>query len=130
MAIKKLWRYEKSKLLIRRGSAIMNCTKCPCSCEPFIVVEWISNSNGSQGTHKCFNLRPYQGDGVGIPGAKWRLVETGACLKYGNGDVNENGKLVGLRDEFCSNYSYNGYMKLQIGCPQQNGTIKWATRCS
>lgn len=131
MAVKKLWRLSISKLLVRRGSKIMRCEKCPCECEPYIIVEWTSNGRDPQpqGTVKCFDLTPYKVDGIGIPGAKWRLIETGACLHYGSGDVDENGKLVGLRDQFCSSYGYNGYMKLQIGCPQQDGTTKWATRC-
>lgn len=129
MAIKKLWRSNKTKRIVRRSSLLIKCSKCPCNCEPQILVEWTSNANGGDGKYKCFNLRPYQKQGTAIPGAKWRLIETGACLGYGSGDVNEKGKLVGLRDQFCSSYSYDGHMKLQIGCPQTDGSIKWATRC-
>lgn len=132
MAVKKLWRLSKSKLLVKRGSKIMNCQQCPCECEPYIIAEWTTNASNPQpqGTVKCIDFTPYRGDGVGIPGAKWRSIETGACLlRGGSGDVDEKGKLVGLPQKYCTSYSYNGYVKLQIGCPQPDGSIKWATRC-
>lgn len=78
-------------------------------------------------TNPTWNLSPYSGDGIGTPGAHWRLIETGAGVKYGSGDINESGRLVGLPSVFTSSYGYDGYMELQQGCEQPDGTIKWPT---
>jgi hypothetical protein len=70
-------------------------------------------------------LTPFQGDNQAPPGSVWRLRETGAGLVYGSGVVDQNGRLVGLPDSFRSSYSYAGYMQIEIGCYQENGSIKW-----
>ncbi|MGL6196612.1 MAG: hypothetical protein ACRC2T_17505 [Thermoguttaceae bacterium] len=100
-------------------NAKSECVVC-CPCKPKVLGTFVTNS-----TTPVWDLREYQGDEMAPPGAYWRLRETGAGLFYGNGRVDANGKLAGLPDEFRSNYSYNGYMQLEIGCEDEEGTIKW-----
>jgi len=75
------------------------------------------------------------GPGVATPCAFWRLIETGSCYRYshpwyGAGCVDSTGRLVGLPSSFTSQYSYNGYMQLQIGCRSASGTqINWPGSC-
>ena len=115
---------KKGKGLVREnGSLSVFNSKgiCPdCCCKPKVLATYTTNSS-----NRTWNLTQYQGDGVGPPGGSWRLRERGAGLTYGSGTINENGKLVGLPGSFTTNYSYDGYMQLEIGCPQQDGTIKW-----
>ena len=126
----RLWRFSKKRTLITRKGKIMLCGQCPCGCQPKIIVEWTSNNNGGQGKYKCFDLTPYQKDWIGTPGARWRIIETGACLTYHTGDINGNGKLIGLPSSYCSKYNYDGHMVLQMGCPiTDSSSTKWATRC-
>lgn len=106
------------------------CPAC-CPCEPFVL--------GSYTTHRtyapCWDLTPYQGPGKAPPGSFWRLIEMGSCYPssypwYGAGCVDADGRLVNLPNQFCTNYSYNGYMQLQIGCLSQDGTqIIWPGTC-
>jgi hypothetical protein len=91
-----------------------------CCCKPKILASYTTNSS-----HPTWDLTPWQGDGQAPPGSFWRLRERGAGLLYGSGTVDENGKLVGLPNSFTSNYSYDGYMQLEIGCRQPDGSIKW-----
>ena len=125
----KLWRNSAKKLVLNDEGKVWVFKDCPCDCEPKIIASQTVNGRVGSSYPKCFDLTPYQGDYVGIPNSKYRLIETGACVTYQIGNINENGKLVGLRDKFCSNYSYNGYMELQQGCIQADGKIKWPGRC-
>ena len=96
-------------------------SKCSddCSqCEPSVIASYTTN-----GDNPTWDLTPYQGDGIGKPNALWRLYERGR--------IDENCKLEGLPSQFKSNYTYDGYMELQQGCPDvccDNlwcGNIKW-----
>ena len=84
-----------------------DCTECT----PRIIASFTTNPDTP-----VWDLTPYQGDGVGTPNRKWRLFERGAGLEYESGEIDANGQLVGLPDEFVSHYSYDGYMELQEGC--------------
>ena len=129
----KLWRNSKNQLVLTGENELWIADSCPCDCEPKIIAEWTTNGSTPQppGTVKCVDFTPYQGNCMGPPGGRWRSLEVGACLiRGGQGDIDENGKLVGLPDSYCSGYSYNGYIKLEVGCRQPDGKIKWATRCS
>jgi len=94
--------------------------KCPnCCCTPRILASYTTLNYG------IWDLTPYQGDYQAPPGSSWRLWESSYGLTYGSGNVDQNGRLVNLPNSFMSNYSYAGYMRIEIGCPQENGTIKW-----
>lgn len=125
----KIWHTAKKKIALNKKKNIWRCKKCPCDCEPKVIASQTVNNRSDDEIPRCFDLTPYQGDGIGAPLHKWRLIETGACLRYNLGDINEDGKLVGLPSSFCSNYSYNGYMSLQQGCIQKDGSIKWPGTC-
>ena len=84
-----------------------------------------------------FDLRPYQGPHMACPFAFWRLIEVSHCYPYsypwyGAGHVDESGRLTGLRDFFTPprQYSYDGYIELQIGCLTPDGQhIIWPGEC-
>ncbi len=104
-------------------------SKCSddCShCKPSVIATYTTN-----GDNPTWDLTPYQGDGVGKPDALWRLYELSGCVEYKRGRIDENGKLEGLPNQFKSNYTYDGYMELQQGCPDiccddlWCGDIKW-----
>jgi hypothetical protein len=98
--------------------------KC-CCCEPKVLASFVTHSTNAP----VWDLRPYQGNDMATPGAGWRLIETGVCLRYEFGTVDANGNLTGLPDEFRTKYAYAGYMELQIGCVQPNGSIHWPGAC-
>lgn len=97
-----------------------NCT-CQINCSPYVLASKTVNRN----TDPVMDLTPYQGPGHNYPLNKWRLIETGYHLVYYSGDIDCDGKLVGLPSQFVSNYYYNGYMQLQVGCVQENGSVTW-----
>lgn len=103
------------------------CSEC---CTPYVLASFTTNSS-----NPTWNLTPYQGPGKATPCAFWRLIETGSCYPYsypwyGAGCVDSTGRLVGLPSSFTSQYSYNGYMQLQIGCRSASGTqINWPGSC-
>lgn len=130
----KLWLNKDDKTLIRKkkNGRLIVCWVCPC-CKPNVIASQITNASSGP---KTWNLRPYQGDKVGLPGARWRIRDVGeshhnnsdaSCSGtiYYNGTIDANGKLTGLPNEFVSGYSYNGYMELQQGCVQEDGSILW-----
>lgn len=83
-----------------------------CSCKIQNVVEFTVSEYTNN------NLIPYQdATQFGIQdGTPWRLIETGYPYKYFEGVVS-GGRFVGLPDNFRPiRYTYNGHMKLQIGC--------------
>lgn len=128
----KIWHTAKKKIALNKKKNIWRCTKCPCDCEPKVIARWTTNASTPQpaGTVKCVDFTPYQGDGVGVPEQRWRAIEVGACLlRGGSGSINEDGKLVGLPSSYCSSYNYNGYIELQQGCVQKDGSIKWPGTC-
>lgn len=129
-----LWRDKKTGKIIKseKKGLLVECWVCPC-CKPKVIASMITNA---QTGPKDWDLRPYQKEHIGIPGAKWRLRDVGeshhynsnsSCtgIQYGSGWINDKGVLVGLPDKFTSTYSYNGYMQLQIGCFREDGTIEW-----
>ena len=129
-----LWKDKETKKLIKKkkNGRLIVCWVCPC-CKPRVIASKITNrSSGTQ----TWNLRPYQGDKIGLPGHRWRIRDVGeshhnnpdaSCSGtiYNNGTIDGNGKLTGLPDEFVSGYSYNGYMELQQGCVRDDGSIEW-----
>ena len=129
-----LWRDKETKKLIKKkkNGRLIVCWVCPC-CKPRVIASQITNANTGP---KTWNLRPYQGDKIGLPGHRWRIRDVGeshhnnpdaSCSGtiYNNGTIDGNGKLIGLPDEFVSGYSYNGYMELQQGCVLDDGSIEW-----
>lgn len=126
----KLWKNGKTRTLIKKDGFLVVCWTCPC-CKPRVIASKITNPNSPR-----WDLTPYQGERIGLPGARWRLRDVGeahhndrdqSCsgVIYGNGSIDKDGKLVGLPNEFVSGYSYNGYMQLQQGCVDENGNITW-----
>ena len=128
MAGDSLW-IKNGKIIVENGSAII-CKRCPCECEPRVIKSFKVNKEDGP---RCYDLTPYQGKGVGTPGYRWRLIETGesGCgdNRYGSGNINDDGVLVGLQPEFCSHYPYDGYMSLQEGCYDENGDLIWPDIC-
>lgn len=129
-----LWKDKETKKLIKKkkNGRLIVCWVCPC-CKPRVIASQITNANTGP---KTWNLRPYQGDKIGLPGHRWRIRDVGeshhnnpdaSCSGtiYNNGTIDGNGKLTGLPDEFVSGYVYNGYMELQQGCVRDDGSIEW-----
>lgn len=130
----KLWKDRETKKLIRKkkNGKLIVCWVCPC-CKPRVIASKITNANTGP---KTWDLTPYQGEKIGLPGAKWRLRDVGeshhnnpdaSCSgsQYGEGSIDGDGKLVGLPAQFTSGYSYNGYMELQQGCVREDGSVDW-----
>ena len=102
-----------------------HCTLC-CGCKPKVLGSYITNAE----TSPTWDLTPYQGLHQAPSNSYWRIIETGACLVYHTGCVDKRGQLVNLPDEFRTNYSYNGYMELQIGCyDPKDDLIHWPGTC-
>ena len=129
-----LWKDKETKKLIKKkkNGRLIVCWVCPC-CKPRVIASQITNANTGP---KTWNLRPYQGDKIGLPGHRWRIRDVGeshhnnpdaSCSGtiYNNGTIDGNGKLTGLPAEFTSGYGYNGYMELQQGCVRDDGSIEW-----
>lgn len=91
-----------------KASCSDDCTECPKK----IITTAITNS-----ANPIWDLRPYQGVGIGDPNTYWRVWERSGDVEYHRGEIDENGTLVGLPDQFETNYNYDGYMELQQGCP-------------
>ena len=89
--------------------------------EPSVMARKTTNT-----ANLIWNLTPYLEPGKARNGSThWSIIERSDRLQYGNGTVDGDGRLTGLPPEFRSGYSYNGYMRLEIGCLQENGSIKW-----
>ena len=129
-----LWRDKKTGKIIRKEKTgrLVVCWVCPC-CKPKVIASAITNA---QTGPKEWDLRPYQKEQIGLPGARWRLRDVGedhhnnpgeSCsgTVYGEGRIDEKGRLIGLPDTFVSDYSYNGYMEIQMGCVREDGDIEW-----
>ena len=129
-----LWKDRETKKLIRKktNGRLVVCWVCPC-CKPRVIASKITNASDGRAE---WDLTPYQGDKVGLPGARWRIRDVGeahhndsdaSCsgVIYNNGTIDGNGKLVGLPDKFVSGYNYNGYMELQQGCVREGGSVEW-----
>ena len=72
------------------------------------------------------DLTPYLGPKMACPGSRYRLQESNAVI-YSQGTVDAQGYLVGLRSSYQSTYSYYGFMRLEIGCYDENGRLVWPT---
>lgn len=120
---------QNGKVIMRNGEVFLY-SKCPCKCTPSVLASKVVNGSSEDEEKRCWDLSEYLGNKVGIPGFKWRLIEVGdprdcGGIQYGSGDIDECGKLVGLQARFCSGYSYDGFMELQQGCPDEEGKIRW-----
>lgn len=105
-----------------KGPLVLSASEdspCCCKCKPCTIAHTVTNRNDE--SRRVWNLKPYKCAGVGCAGRPWRLIERGSnCgsqVSYGSGSVDEKGCLAGLPDEFTSNYGYDGYMYLELGCP-------------
>lgn len=87
---------------------------CPCNCAPKVIASFTTNRD-----QPVWNLTPYQGVGMGTPCGHWRVFETSGRITYFQGEIDQEGRLVGLPNEFRSNYYYDGYMQLQEGCANE-----------
>jgi len=134
MESNKLWLNNDERTLIKKKKSgrLIACWVCPC-CRPRVIASKITNRGNGNDT---WILTAYQGDRIGLPGGRWRIRDVGeahhnnpeaSCSgsQYYAGSIDENGKLTGLPDKFVSNYYYNGYMELQQGCVQEDGSVKW-----
>lgn len=93
-------------------------------CEPFVLARQTTHRD----TNRCWDLTPYQGPDMAPTCSFWRIIETEDCYPhdhpwYGAGLVDMDGRLVGLPNQFCSTYGYNGYVELQIGCLSGSSVI-------
>ena len=129
------WLHAKGGELVvgRNTGRIILCWTCPC-CQPRVIASYVTN--GSSEETRTWRLADWQGDYVGFPGGKWRLRDVGEAHHddssagcsgtiYHNGDIDGNGRLVGLPNKFESSFSYNGYMELQQGCVTPGGSVRW-----
>ncbi|MDR2761355.1 MAG: hypothetical protein LBB88_01985 [Planctomycetaceae bacterium] len=92
---------------------------CADCCKPRIIASYVMNNS------LPWDLRQYQGDNIAPPDSRWRIIEVGYNNTSRTGVVDENGKLVGLPAQFTPGYSYSTY-RLEIGCPQTNGVVRWS----
>jgi len=118
--------FAKGRVGVLKGGAIAVANKsgrCPdcCPCKPYVLARKTTNSSDP-----VFDLTPYQGKGIATKNnTVWRLLERGAGLNYGNGKVSREGELLNLPNSFRTNYSYDGFMELQLGCTDKNGNSIW-----
>lgn len=95
--------------------------KCPCECEPKLLERYLLRPNSS------WDLTPYQVEGYAGMAPyrrKWQIRECTRGIRYGNGDIDEEGTLIDLPDRFDAIYDYNGYMTLQMCCiDEQTGQL-------
>src|SRR3990167_2346362 len=118
--------------LTENGSRSINSagrTNLCGACFPFVLGRFTTNA-GSQ-TRRCWNI-PFHGPGWAPCGHFWRIIEIGTCYPrgwpwYGAGCVDCDGTLLWLPGRFCSEFSYDGFMELQIGClfPESPDYIVW-----
>ena len=135
------------ELIIRNGSALV-CNRCPCGCKPRVIKSF---TVAEADEHWCFDLRPYQGKGVGTPGCIWCRVsyyDPGDGLiwvhtdRYYRGHIDDDGVLVGLPPEICfifpslnpfslqeGYYDENGNLILPDGCFDKSGEITYPIGC-
>jgi len=107
-------------------------------CKPRVLGASITNSTDP--VRRCWELILFLGTNPFRAACHtrcgfWRLIELGDCYPggypwYGAGCIDENGVLIGLPDEFCSGFPYDGFMELQIGCLSADETvIEWPGEC-
>lgn len=115
-----LWTNKQGNLIFDYDR-LWICDKCPCECEPKVLVRYLLPRNGS------WDLTPYQVEGyagVALYRRKWQIRECSGGVRYGNGEIDDEGTLIGLPDRFDARYNYNGYMTLQMCCiDEQTGQL-------
>lgn len=129
------WLHAKGGELALDGDTgeLLLCWTCPC-CRPRVIASFITN--GRDETRRVWNLAPYRGDWVGLPGSRWRLRDVGEAHHgnpsrgcegtiYHQGEIDGRGRLAGLPEEFESSYGYDGYMEIQQGCVRKDGSVEW-----
>lgn len=119
--------------VITRNGKVWFFDQCPCDCTPKVLASKKVNGSKSDKSEKCWDLREYRDRPVGTPFARWRLIEVGdprdcGGVTYGSGEIDDCGRLVGLQEEFCSTYSYDGFMELQQACYDYDRG-KWVWPC-
>lgn len=121
---KKLW-LKGGKVVVDENGRPVLCGECPCGkvCEPKNLYGF--SVDGRSEESRTHDLSDWAGDGVGWPGGVWRLVELTDCYLYASGEIDENGRLVGLPATFESQYHYLGRMVLQQGCIDEFGAVLW-----
>ena len=113
----------------RRRLILKTCDDCPCRkdddrCEPKDIAS-ITVPGHMDGTPSIVDLTKWAGEKVGYPKARWRLIEVSDCYLYASGEIDEKGRLVGLPKTFSDDYSYEGRLRLQQGCPDEFGVVHW-----
>lgn len=128
----KIFFNSEGKVIMRDGK-VWFFRQCPCECEPKVLASKKVNGSKDDKEEQCWDLRGFQNKEIGTPFNRWRLIEVGdprdcGGVIYGSGEIDDCGRLVGLQDEFCSHYSYDGYMELQQGCYDYD-LGKWVWPC-
>lgn len=109
----------------RVGIALDPARCCPCT--PLVVASYVTN--GAVPEKRCWDLRPYQNYRFSLGCHPWRLIETVHCMVHASGSIAGDGKLSNLPAEFCSTYLYEGFMELQVGCLNPDGSSTWPGSC-
>lgn len=117
----KAWR-QNGKAVRQDGKAI-RCDHCPCGCVPKVLYGF--TVDGRYVNEGWADLSAWTGDGIGFPGAEWRLIELSDCYIYASGPIDENGRLAGLPEKFTTEYFYKGYMQIQQGCKDEFKVVTW-----
>lgn len=93
-----------------------------CCCEPYTLATYTTGGG-------TWSLTQYQGNGVAAPNRYWRLTNNyTSYVPIQRGCVDENGKLVGLPSSTSTTtYKYTWTFRIEIGCRDQDGNIKYPT---
>ncbi len=103
---------------------VLLCDECPCAkCTPKVIAS--VSVDGRYEGENMIDFSRWRGDGIGFPGAEWRVIEITDCIPYFSGVIDENGKLAGLPVRFESEYHYRGYLEIQQGCRDEFGAVTW-----
>jgi hypothetical protein len=123
--------FSEGKLESFVDSGFESRGKGECVCQIYVLAAKVLN--GLSGP-VCWTLTQYEGPGVARVGCGyWRLLEVSSCFPesfpwYGAGIVDAEKRLVNMRDIFCSEYGYDGYMQIQVGC-REGSQIHWPGTC-
>ena len=105
------WLHAKGRELVigRNTGMLILCWTCPC-CRPRVIASYVTN--GSNEDTKTWWLTGWHGDYIGFPGGRWRIRDVGEAHHndrsagcsgtiYDNGEIDGNGRLVGLPRRSC-----------------------------
>ena len=122
------WLFRGMAVMDDEGMALL-CDECPCAvCTPRVIAS--VSVDGRYEGENMVDFSRWRGDGIGYPGAEWRVIEVTDCIPYFRGVIDENGKLVGLPQRFESEYHYRGYLEIQQSCRDEFGAVTWPyTEC-